>query len=191
MNNVLSISVLCLILVGCNAVKPAATAPQPQSVSIVESWAITVANSPAPPTGWTLQPQTVSTQTIPVDPCATDFTNLMNPNTMSLPGSGGSAGFESCAYITDVPLPEGQSNWLQTAIMGTTTDGLYSGEGVYYAVEYSSADGSTRMVLGGNGTFNSTTSEITGSLDCLTINGAITDSCTAWHTTFTARLATP
>jgi hypothetical protein len=122
-----------------------------------------------------------------------DFATLMSPNTMKLPGA-----FLACADSTDIPLPAGQSMWLQTAVMGTTTADLYSGEPVYYVLQYNSADGSTIALLGGEGTFTSSTTtangttsftyQVSGPIDCLTINSSITSSCNAWHTTFTATL---
>jgi hypothetical protein len=183
-----------LMLCSCNAVKQATTAPQPPPIPIVEDWAITVANSSSGPTGWTFMPQTVRTQTIPVGPCMTDFNNLVPPSSMPLP-----TGFGSCAFVTDIPLPQGQSNWLQTVVLGTTTAQLYSGEAVSYVLMDNSADGSTSVVLGGNGIFTSTTTvangtttftySMTGQLNCLSLNNSTTDAvCTAWHTTFTASL---
>jgi hypothetical protein len=161
---------------------------------LVEAWTITVANSSSNPTGWTFVPQTVNMQTIAVNPCMTDFDNLAPSTSMPLPN-----GFGSCAYITDIPLPAGQSNWLQTIIMGTTTAELYSGEAVSYVLMEDSADGSTSVVLGGNGTFTSAASTengttnftftITGQLNCLSFNNSSTDAaCAAWKTTFTANL---
>ena len=69
------------LMCGCNAAKPATPVPQPPPIPVAEQWTVTVTNPP--PTGWTLQPQTVLVaQTIPVGPCSTDFTNLMSPNMM-------------------------------------------------------------------------------------------------------------
>jgi hypothetical protein len=183
-----------LVLCGCSAAKQATNTPQPQPIPIVQTWTITVANSSSGPSGWVFAPQTVSTQSIPVSPCMTDFDNLVPPDSMTLPSS-----FGSCAYTTGIPLPQGQSNWLQTIVMGTTTADLYSGEAVSYVLMDNSADGTTSVVLGGNGTFTSTTTvengttnfsyTITGQLNCLSFNNSTTDAaCAAWHTTFTANL---
>lgn len=182
-----------VFLCSCNATKPTVTTP-PQPIPIVEPYVVTVANTPTPPTGWTFLSQTVTTRTIPVDTCATDFTNLMSPNTMPLPSAG--LVFSACALSTDIAMPTGQSNWLETIVLGTPTTELYSGEAVYYVLEYDSADGSTSVVLGGKGTFSSSTTvqgstttfnyQISGPIGCLTINGSVTAACTGWQTTFTA-----
>jgi hypothetical protein len=192
----LSVSALC----DCGATKSSTTTPQPQPISIVEPYAITVGNSPMPPTGWAFQPQTVTTRTIPVATCLTDFSNLMSPNTMPLPLPSADPNiFTACAFQTGIPLPAGQSNWLQTIVFGTTSEELYSGEPVYYVLLYSSADGSTGAVLGGQGTFTATTTvqgttttfnyQISGPINCLTINNSVTAACTAWQTTFTANVS--
>lgn len=186
--------VSAVLMCGCSATKPATTAPQPQPISLAEQWTFTVANLPAPPTGWTLQSQTVLlTQTMPVGPCSTDFTNLMNPNTMPLP----TAGFNACAFLGNIPLPTGPSNWLETVALGTPTTELYPGEAVYYVLQFASADGFTNMVLGGKGTFTATTTvqgttthfnyQISGPIGCLTINNSMSAACTAWQTTLTAK----
>jgi hypothetical protein len=118
----------------------------------------------------------------------------MSPNTLPLP----TAGFEACAFLGYIPLPTGQSNWLETVALGTPTAELYSGEDVYYVLQYGSADGSTNMVLGGKGTFTATTTvqgtttlfnyQISGPIGCLTINNSMSAACTAWQTTFTANV---
>jgi hypothetical protein len=185
-----------IVLCSCNAAKQASFTPQPGPIPIAEKWVITVADSPTAPTGWTFTSQTLNTQTTPTGPCATDFANLTNPNTMPLPAS-----FGSCAVSTNIQLPAGQSNWLQTIDMGAITAILRpnDGDSVYYVLQYDMADGSTSVTLGGSGTFTATTTvangttkfnyQISGPLNCLTINNAITAACTDWHTTFTATLA--
>lgn len=188
----LSILVLC----SCNAVKQPAVTPQPGPIPIAGKWVIAVADSSTAPAGWTFTNQTVNTQTTPTGPCATDFANLMNPNTMPLPAS-----FGSCAESTNIPLPAGQSNWLQTIETGAITAILRpnDADSVYYVLQYATADGSTSVTLGGSGTLTATTTvasgttkfkyQISGALNCLTINNTITAACTAWQTTMTATLA--
>jgi hypothetical protein len=118
----------------------------------------------------------VGLETIPVNPCEVDF-ETYEP----LPSS-----FESCAILAGIPLPQGQSTWLQTIILGTVTAELYPGEAVYYVLQWDGPNGSTNAVLGGSGIFNSDGS-ITGQLNCVSIDGSMTPACAAWHTTFTAK----
>ncbi len=164
------------ILCGCSAAKQTATQPSPLVENIAETWTVTIANSSSNPTGWTFVPTSVRMGTIPVNPCEADFETYE-----TLPIS-----FESCATLTGIPLPQGQSTWLQTIIMGTVTAELYPGEGVYYVLQWNGPNGGTNAVLGGSGTFNSDGS-VTGQLNCLSIDGSMTPACAAWDTTFTAK----
>jgi hypothetical protein len=182
-----------IALCGCNAAKQVTPAPQAQPIPIAQTWAISIANSSSAPAGWISVLQTIKAQTVPVTPCATEFSTLASPNTIPIPA------FQACADVGGIPLPQGQSNWFDTVVLGITTTELYNGETVSYILRNSSADGSTTTVLGGTGAFSATTTtsgngtttfnyQITGPINCLTINSSITAGCTAWQTTFTANL---
>ena len=182
-----------IALCSCNSVKANNTPGPPPPIPIVQQWTITVANSSSAPAGWSSVPQTINTQTVPVTPCATEFSTLASPNTMTIPA------FQACADVGGIPLPQGQSNWFDTIVLGIQTTELYNGEAVSYILRNSSADGSTRVVLGGTGTFSATTTtsgngsttfnyQITGPISCLSINGSITAFCTGWQTTLSANL---
>jgi|SRR6185312_5428127 len=161
-----------LILCGCGGGSPT-TKPAPQStLPIAESWNTTIAASPSAPSGWTLSAQSIDAASIPLNTCVTDFNNFLSPNTLQ-------ASLQSCALSTDI-VPNGKSTWIRTLILGTTSAQLFSGESVSYALVIQGDDGASSAILSGTGTFAN--SQITGPLNCLSLNGGSCD----WSTTITA-----
>lgn len=184
----LPILVALLFLCGCGGgMKSTSSTPQPESfIPVPGQYNVTIANSPSAPNGWTFVPQSMRLGTIAITPCTTNFNTLMAPNTFQ-------TSLNACAQDTDIPLPAGQANWIETLIIGTSTTQLYSGETVYYALRVSSADGSSGGTFSGTGSFTSTTTvsgtttsfsyQISGPLNCVTFDGG---SCDGWSTTLTA-----
>lgn len=163
-----------LLLCGCGGGTPLNSSSQNQStISIAQMWNVAVADSASTPSGWSISAQSINTAALALNTCISDFNNLLLPNSLQIVP-------QACSLKTDIPAGT-NTNWIQTMILGTTTEQLFSGETVTYVIVVQGDAGTESAILSGTGTFMN--NQISGTLNCVSLGGV---SCDGWTTNFTA-----